>query len=304
MNTVQGFCDFNIPSICSPTTTLRDVVIRAVKLGYGAIAINTTIEEDVLITTKKKTNKKGDAVEDKKEIPLPPKLNFTQEELDSFKVHGKNVKILHRLTVMLSDPTNTQKLVQSVNTKSYDLIAVCPTTPAAFMHAVANMDVDIITYHPMETKEIRFNRRQYHQATDRGIFFEIPYAFMLRDSTMRKKIIHMSHQYHSIGKSRNIIIGSGAITPLELRAPYDVANLGLLFGLTEGEARSALTLSGRSVALHAVTRKTGKCVSFISETDKLDPEERWKAQEIADAEERLLGKPESKKMKMDIDTVS
>lgn len=100
---------------------------------------------------------------------------------------------------------------------------------------------------------------------------------------------------------------------------------GLLFGLTEGEARSALTLSGRSVALHAgkfrvvtsnivtmtifsmcfaVTRKTGKCVSFISETDKLGPEERWKAQEIADAEERLLGKPETKKMKMDSDTVS
>lgn len=64
------------------------------------------------------------------------------------------------------------------------------------------MDVDIITYHPIDTKEVRFNRRQYHQATDRGIFFEIPYAFMLRDSSMRKKIIQISHQYHAVGKSR------------------------------------------------------------------------------------------------------
>jgi len=48
-----------------------------------------------------------------------------------------------------------------------------------------------------------------------------------------------------------------------------------------------------------VTRKTGKCVSFITETDKLDPEEQWKAKEMADAEERLLGEPEPKKMKME-----
>ena len=64
------------------------------------------------------------------------------------------------------------------------------------------MDVDIITYHPTETKEVRFNRKHYRQATDRGIFFEIPYSFMLRDSTMRKKIIQMAHMFHSVGKSR------------------------------------------------------------------------------------------------------
>jgi hypothetical protein len=64
------------------------------------------------------------------------------------------------------------------------------------------MDIDIITYHPTEVKELRFNRKHYRQATERGIFFEIPYSFMLRDSTIRKKIIQMSHLYHSIGKSR------------------------------------------------------------------------------------------------------
>ncbi|XP_046437836.1 ribonuclease P protein subunit p30-like [Daphnia pulex] len=201
---------------------------------------------------------------------------------------------------MLSDPVNTQKLIQSGNTKKSDLIAVCPTTTAAFLHAAANMDIDIITYHPTETKELlRFTRKHYRQATDRGIFFEIPYSHMLRDSSNRKKIIQISHLYHTVGKSRNVIISSGALTPLELRNPYDVANLGLLLGLSEGEARSALNLSGRSVALHAVTRKTGKCVSFIAETDKLDPEEQWKAKEITDAEERLAGEPEPKKMKME-----
>jgi RNase P/RNase MRP subunit p30 len=65
------------------------------------------------------------------------------------------------------------------------------------------MDIDIITYHPTETKELlRFTRKHYRQATDRGIFFEIPYSHMLRDSSNRKKIIQISHLYHTVGKSR------------------------------------------------------------------------------------------------------
>jgi len=64
------------------------------------------------------------------------------------------------------------------------------------------MDIDIITYDPDVVTDVRFNRKQYHQATDRGIFFEIPYSLMLRDSSLRKKIIHMSHLYHAIGKSK------------------------------------------------------------------------------------------------------
>jgi len=299
MNTVRGFCDLNIPLKCYPTTTLKEVVLRAVQLGYSAIAINTVIQEDFLITAKKK-GKKKDALEEVKEIPPPPTIPFTEQELSAMRVHGNSVKILQRLTVTLSDPSNTQKLIRSVNAKQYDLLAVLPTTSAAFQHAATNMDIDIITYDPDAVTELRFNRKQYRQATDRGIFFEIPYSAMLRDSSLRKKIIHMSHLFHSIGKSKNIIISSGGSTPLELRGPYDVANLGLLLGLTEGEARSALSLSGRSVALHGVARKTGKCVSYVSETKKLSQDEQWKVQEIDSALKELAEEePAPKKRKIE-----
>jgi RNase P/RNase MRP subunit p30 len=72
------------------------------------------------------------------------------------------------------------------------------------------MDIDIITYHPTEVKEQRFNRKHYNLATERGIFFEIPYSFMLRDASLRKKIIQTSHLYHSIGKSRVRVTISGS----------------------------------------------------------------------------------------------
>merc|ERR1712071_690805 len=129
-------------------------------------------------------------------------LSFTDKELSILRAHGNNVKILQRLTVTLSDPSYTQKLIQSVNAKRYDLLAVLPTTTAAFQHAAANMEVDIITYDPSVATEVRFNRKQYRMGADRGIYFELSYSSMLRDSSLRKKMIYMSHLYHAIGKSK------------------------------------------------------------------------------------------------------
>ena len=69
-------------------------------VGYGAIAINTTIGEDVLIPTKKKGNKKNEAVEEKRDIPPPPKLNFTEEDLNSLKVlNYESIILLENLPV-------------------------------------------------------------------------------------------------------------------------------------------------------------------------------------------------------------
>lgn len=64
------------------------------------------------------------------------------------------------------------------------------------------MDVDIISLISNESKEVHFNRRQYVQATDRGMYFEIPYSLMLRDTNSRRKIIQLAHSYHSVGKSK------------------------------------------------------------------------------------------------------
>lgn len=112
MNTVKGFCDLNIPFQCSPTTTLKDVFSRAVKrkcsismtdfyllftkssilsfiVGYSTIAINTIVGEDVLAPVKKikgKNKIEQTAADGKKDIPLPPDLQFLHKELSEFMV--------------------------------------------------------------------------------------------------------------------------------------------------------------------------------------------------------------------------
>lgn len=87
------------------------------------------------------------------------------------------------------------------------------------------MDVDIISYKLDSNTNFKINRKLYKQAVERGIYFEIPYASALKSSNFRKNMISRAHLYHSIGKSANIIISSGALNEFQVRGPYDVINL-------------------------------------------------------------------------------
>ncbi|ROL48439.1 Ribonuclease P protein subunit p30 [Anabarilius grahami] len=100
--------------------------------------------------------------------------------------------------------------------KNFDLVAVYPKTEKVF-HAI-----------------------------DRGVFFEICYAAGIRDFIMRRYTISNAFVLMEVCKGK----------PLELRGPYDIANLGLVFGLSEGDAKAAVSTNCRSVLLHGETRAT------------------------------------------------
>lgn len=57
-------------------------------VGYSAVAINTVVREEVLVPAKKNKGKlnKSSLVEEKSDIPLPPKLGFSDEELSTLQV--------------------------------------------------------------------------------------------------------------------------------------------------------------------------------------------------------------------------
>lgn len=115
--------------------------------------------------------------------------------------------------------------MSSDNLKKYDLLALIPKSPDAMQYACETFDTDIISFDPTESKLVKFSRKLYNLAVDRNIHFEIMYAPAIYDQTNRKNIINRSHIYHAVGKSKNIIISSGAINSIQLRGPYDIINL-------------------------------------------------------------------------------
>ncbi|RVE44021.1 hypothetical protein evm_011319 [Chilo suppressalis] len=250
-----GFCDLSIDKSFD-LNKLESIQ----KLGYNTIALNSRVEEPSEEPKKKK--KRGDNKDKKDFIPDP--IQIPTEIKDNLKLN-----ILQRVTIEFSDSSVTHKLNQSDNIKKYDLIAAIPKTLQAFQYACGTMDIDIITFEPESRIPFKVSRKLYRQAIERGIFFEIMYSSAIRDSTSRKNIISTAHAYHAVGKSKNIVVTSGAQNDLQVRDVHDVINLGFILGLNSNESLEAVRANARRLILKAEGRRCGKHYMTVTPLNNL-----------------------------------
>ncbi|KAA0725350.1 Ribonuclease P protein subunit p30 [Triplophysa tibetana] len=258
------FMDLNIVN-SHDKNKLTSIIETAAHLGYSTVAINYVIEPQ-----KKK-----------QEIPKPHSVSDIFEKFPMVQGKSTPIKVLNRLTIVASDashfrPTNDYKL--------FDLVAVYPKTEKLFHAACMTFDVDIICIAVGERQPFHFKRAPVNGAIDRGVFFDISYTAAIRDSSMRRYTIANATCLMEVCKGKNIIISSGAEKSLEMRGPYDIANLGLVFGLSEGDAKAAVSTNCRSVLLHGETRATASGVVYTMKKPHT-------------LEEQIEDKPASKKAK-------
>ncbi|XP_069674523.1 ribonuclease P protein subunit p30 [Periplaneta americana] len=290
MISVRGFCDLNVCIDGENKKSLRNTCQTLLDLGYRVIALNHVFDASVLEQKKKK--KKGEVQEKSDPIPAPSNEDIVQH----FK--GK-LDINQRLTVVISSHMEAHKLSQSANAKLYNILAVIPNSQAAFQHACSTMEVDLITFDPNNIGVVKYNRKMYNMAVGRGISFELMYAPAIRDSTARKNIIQLAHSYHAYGKSKQIVVSSGASNPFHIRGPYDIVNLGLLFGLSEEQSKAALTSACRFLLIRAAGRRLGKTVVIPSSNNNIykEPEE---SDMITEEMELDCEQPAHKKLRQDV----
>jgi ribonuclease P/MRP protein subunit RPP1 len=193
--------------------------------------------------------------------------------------------------VICNDPSVTHAMARSQTIRMYNIIAALPLTDTALQHACQNFIGDIITYNT-KTIRLRLNRKFYYLALRRNMFFELKYSPAIKDSNERRSTITRSHQCHLTGRSRGIILSSGAEDRFEIRSPCDVANLGLIFNLTEDQAKSAVNSICFKVLIAAESRRLGKN-PVIAKYQDIDTSTSEDDEEEVDTDE-----PNSKKIKL------
>ncbi|XP_024858472.1 ribonuclease P protein subunit p30 isoform X2 [Kryptolebias marmoratus] len=166
----------------------------------------------------------------KQEVPAPRPINELIGQLPVVQGRSRPIRVLNRLTVVMSDASHFRP--NAPEYRRFDLLAVQPTTEKLF-HAI-----------------------------DRGVVFEISYAAAIRDATMRRYTIANAVCLMESCKGKNVILASAAEKALELRGPYDIINLGQLFGLSDSDSKESVSSTCRGVLLHAETRKTASGVVF------------------------------------------
>ncbi|XP_054455236.1 ribonuclease P protein subunit p30 [Anoplopoma fimbria] len=232
------FMDLNV-LFSAESSSMRSLIQTAAHLGFSTVAINYVFEP----TAKKK-----------QEIPTPTPINDLMTCLCLRQGRSRPIRVLNRLTVVMSDSSHFRP--NAAEYRHFDLLAVQPTTEKLFHAACMLYDVDIICISVTEKLPFFFKRAPVNGAVERGVVFEVSYSAALRDSTRRRYTIANAVSLMESCKGKNVILSSAAEKPLELRGPYDITNLALLFGLSDGDAKEAVSSTCRSVVLHGETRKS------------------------------------------------
>nr|XP_040033234.1 ribonuclease P protein subunit p30 isoform X1 [Gasterosteus aculeatus aculeatus] len=238
------FMDLNL-NYTTDKSRMRSLIETAAHLGFSTVAINHVFEP----TAKKK-----------QEIPSPTLIKELIDELPAVQGRSRPIRVLNRLTVVMSDSSHFRP--NAAEYRGFDLLAVQPTTEKLFHAACMLYEVDIICVSVTEKLPFFFKRAPVNGAVGRGVVFEVSYSAAIRDSTRRRYTIANAVSLMESCRGKNVILSSAAEKPLEIRGPYDITNLGLLFGLSDADAKDAVSTTCRSVVLHAETRKLASGIIY------------------------------------------
>lgn len=179
------------------------------------------------------------------------------------------MKVMSRVTVCLSDPNVIYKITQSPQFKQYDLFAVHPCGEKILNQICGgSLDCDIVTFDMGERLGVDLKRANFCLPTSRKVCFEISYTQMFSSQSGRTNAIATAQLLVDKTKGRNVIVSSGARTPISLRSPHDVANLCLLFSMSLNQGKEAVFTTANTCVKHAAARRNSNSIAVIVADEK------------------------------------
>lgn len=264
----------------SPLSSLREkdaaslgqLVLELNELRYSHVAFNRVVQskyDPALHPNSLAPHRDG-----RPNPPFPeldPRTRFKGKAKAISNGDGNGLTQLSRLTLILDEQSMAKSgsgwvTNNATALQSYDLLAVRPTTEAAFQHACLTLSelkpfsIDIISLDFGAQPRLPFflKRSTVNAALENGVHFEVTYAQAVADdgTKARRNLISGARDLLRVTNGKGVFFSSGATEALSLRAPYDVINLGAIFGLNPAAARDAISNNCRSLLLRSQTRKT------------------------------------------------
>ncbi|KAK7748350.1 RNA-binding RNA processing protein rpp1 [Diatrype stigma] len=235
----------------SPSTSAAELE-RTLKfsktLGYDVVALNHTI--------------------------TPPIPSQVVNPLPKFPAPSNNDNkllptVLHRATLILSDPSAAHRLPQIA--AAYDIVAVRPTSEREFASACLSTSAEAASLISLDLAQrfpFHFRPKPCMAAVHRGVRFEVCYAPCLSpgsgpgpgsgaDARARAAFIGNVVELVRATRGRGLVLSSGARAALGLRAPADVVNLFAVWGLGSERGLEGLGVLPRGVVVNEGLRRSG-----------------------------------------------
>ena len=167
-----------------------------------------------------------------------------------------SLRILRRCTLQLSEPNQNHRLSQIA--AAYDIFAIRPTNEVSLGQACQSLDCDIVSLDLTQRYPFYFKHKTFSAALQRGVKFEICYACgisMSDGGASRRNLISNATQLIRATRGRGLVISSEAPRALLCRAPADVMNLAVIWGLGQDRAVEAMGREARNVVAQAEMKR-------------------------------------------------
>jgi len=269
--------DLNVPwsATDSPLQQQRTISFLS-ELGYDTLALNHTISSAL---PSQITN------------PIPSALSF---EIP------KKTMLLRRCTLCIADPTQNHRLPTLAAV--YDILALRPTTEKAFTAACLSLDShSLISLDLTKHFSFHFKPKPLMTAVNRGIRFEICYSqSMESDAVSRRNFIGNVAAIVRATRGRGLVVSSGAMSVLGVRAPADVLNLLEVWGLKRERGLESLGVNPRGVVVNEGLKRTSfRGVVDIVEGGEKVVKEKVKEKAKEKEPQNGIGKKQNSKRKAD-----
>ena len=139
-----------------------------------------------------------------------------------------------RLTLILDNPQQNYGVnMQNDIIRSYDLLAIQPTTDKMLQNAIQSLHPDIISIDISQSRlPCQLKHGLARQAIDKGIYFELAYGPALNESN-RRNVISNARMISRVTKGRHTFLACSSNDHWSIRAPSDVVALAELFGVAK-----------------------------------------------------------------------
>ncbi len=251
-----------LPSLL-PQPPLQKTMLQLLELGYDGFAVSVAIEGGRLHRFKPFRVDFGEVRQQAEARGLLDGRRAPQSQC--LRPYDPTVDVsdgfFHplRLTIETSSMEHLVHLTPtSMLCKFFDIIAVKPGSQEEFAHLChESQSVDVICIDTQGRLPFDLKLKDVDAAVARGLCFEVCVATALRDPQSRRHLIANGSKLVRLTRGgRHVMLNSGAADVLECRAPHDLANLGMLMGMTFEHSRNAVGAVWRRAIEHGAKRRS------------------------------------------------
>ena len=281
------FCELRIP-VDSNTTenSLSKILIACFDLGYDRVVLCQTDNLRATPANSSSSKKKKQKLNETEEAattttaalawtcPKPFVARIPDLIIQRCRQTNRKFRLYSRLNVIVHDNQSLHYLKRAEVQQHFDLISLQPATRDILIYLLGSTTVqyELIVLDSSDSELLPFPSKLMRAAADRGITFELIYSNALRDSFERRNLLAFGRSLaiNIFKRGQAIVFSSNAINPLQIRSPYDMAEIGQLFGFSEEISKKMVNNNPMDVLARSFSRKQTVQGTVWLETTKDD----------------------------------